>query len=81
MNYFLFAIYDRVAGSFSEPFCCVRVELAVRRFNYVMSTTPMIAQDCELYCVGEYNSESGIIKSFDNPQNPQFVCRYEVNNG
>lgn len=74
MDVKLFAIYDRVAGTYGEPFCAVREELAVRRFIYVMDNAPMVADDCELYCVGNYNMDNGRISTFEKPC---FCCRYQ----
>lgn len=71
----LYSIYDRVAGSYGELFAAQKDELAARRFQYVLSNSPMVALDCDLYCHGSYDVESGVITSFEKPV---FVCRYEV---
>lgn len=78
MKYIIYAIFDRVAGLFGEPFYTVSDELAIRRFNYLMGSSPMVASDCDLFRVGSYDSESGLIAPVDSESSkPVFVCRYE----
>lgn len=72
MKFLIYCIYDRVAGLYAEPFIIQKEELAVRKFNYIMSTASMVANDCELYCLGTYDSETGKII----PVSPSFVCKY-----
>lgn len=69
----LYCIFDRVVGEYGEPFVSPKEALAVRRFNYVMQNAPMVSQDCQLYCLGEYNTESGVIVPNDRPL---FVCNF-----
>lgn len=71
----LFCIYDRVAGTFSEPIAMLKKELAIRRFNYLMQQSPMVAQDCDLFLVGSFDQDSGCLTALAKPE---FVCRYEV---
>lgn len=73
----LYAIRDRVAGLYGEPWVSPRDELAVRRFDYIMSNAPMVADDCELYKVGFYDNTSG--KIF--PIEPDFVIKYDKKRG
>lgn len=75
----LYAIYDRLAGVYGEPFVAQRDELAIRRFMYVMQSAPMVAQDCDLYKLGDYDTVSGVIYpcSQDNVIRPVFVLRYQ----
>lgn len=77
-TYFLYVVYDRVAGTYGEPWCALKDDIAVRKFNYIMSNSPMVASDCELYCVGTYDVESGVITAL---KQKQFVVKYEVTNG
>lgn len=74
-NLLIFSVYDRVAGSFSEPFVSPKKELAIRKFNYVMQSAPMVASDCDLYHIGYLDCDTGEI----TPVKPEFVLRYEVN--
>lgn len=73
MIYPMYSIYDKVTHNFSEPFLAINEDTAVRRFNYVMSNSKMVATDCQLFKVGEFDSENGAI----NPK-VEFVCNYEV---
>lgn len=66
--YQFYSIYDRVAGVYSEPFLAKRKELAVRKFRYLLQNTPMVASDCDLFCLGEFDTETGLIKAFDKPE-------------
>lgn len=75
MDVKIFSIYDKVASVYGEPFTAPRDEVAVRKFNYFMSNAPMVASDCDLYCLGTYNVDSGIILAYDKPM---FILRYEV---
>lgn len=71
----VYAIYDRVAGVYGEPFVAKKNELAIRRFNYLMSNAVMVANDCELYCVGYYTPDLGQI-GLTSCGKPEFVCKY-----
>lgn len=71
----LYSIYDRVSGVYSEPFCALKDELAVRRFNYLMDNSKMVAADCELYSIAKMSFDTGEIFTFPNPE---FICKYEV---
>lgn len=75
MDGFLYSIYDRVAGSYGEPFFAVKDEIAIRHFNYLMANALMVAQDCDLFKVASIDLLNGHV---DSPAAPVFVCRYEV---
>lgn len=78
MNYLVFSIYDRVCGSYGELWLSTKKEIAFRKFNYLMSNSPMVSLDCDLYLIGEFDSDMGILKPLDKPE---FLLRYEkVNN-
>lgn len=72
MDILIFSIYDRVTGVFSEPFLAVNVETAQRRFNYVLSQSPMVKGDCDLYKLGTFNSETADIV----PVKAEFICHF-----
>lgn len=74
----LYSIYDRVAGTYSEPFCMLKDELAVRRFNYIMQNSPMVAKDCDLFAVASFVVDNGVVCGLERPE---FICRYEVKSG
>lgn len=71
----VFSIFDRVAGVYADPFVEKNDALAVRRFVYSVSRSPMICADCDLYCLGEFDEVRGVIVGYESPQ---FVKRYEV---
>lgn len=63
----LFSIFDRMAGIFFEPFCAQKKELAIRKFRYILQNSPMVASDCDLYALGEYNQETGTVTPYEKP--------------
>ena len=73
MNYSLYSIYDRVAGIYSEPFLQTSDATAIRFFRYRMSQSAMVSADCALYRLGTYDSATGSIVPFSNPE---FVENY-----
>lgn len=73
-DYVVYAIYDRVAGRYGEPFLLNRQELAVRRFDYLMANSPMVANDCELYDLGVFDMSTGYICPREKPV---FVVKYD----
>lgn len=73
-NKLLFAILDRVTGLFGAPFMQYNDATAKRYFDYIMQQSQMVACDCALYCVGEYDEQTGEII----PKTPaEFVCNFE----
>ncbi|QXP45036.1 nonstructural protein [Microvirus mar11] len=68
MTLSLYSIFDRVSGVYSEPFCSVNEAVAVRRFNYLMANSKMVAGDCELYCVGTFSTLNGAVEADIKPQ-------------
>lgn len=71
--YNLYAIYDKVACSYGEPFVAPSDAVAVRRFNYTAGNAKMVALDLSLYKVAGYDVNSGVVTP-----DLQFVCNYEV---
>lgn len=73
MIYEMYSIFDKVAGMYSEPFLALNEATAVRRFQWQMQQSTMVAGDCALYKVGAFDVDTGVI-------NPcvTFVCNYEV---
>lgn len=74
----LYAIYDRITVQYSEPRTFINDGSAVRWFNGVMKESKFQASDFELYCIGSYNVDLGVISAFEKPL---FVVRGEVDNG
>lgn len=75
MKLCLYSIYDSKAGVFGEPFTAVNDDVAVRRFNYLAASSPMVAADLELWRVCLFDSESGQVLA---EAKPKFICAYEV---
>lgn len=71
----VYSVYDRVSGEFGVLSLHKDKALACRQFQYVMSQSPMVSSDCDLYYLGEYDTLTGVINTFEKPA---FVCRYEV---
>lgn len=72
MKYSYFTIYDRVASTYSEPFGAVNVPAAQRRFDFLMQNAPMVSPDCQLFYIGDFETETGEFISIK----PQFVQGY-----
>lgn len=73
MLYNIYSIFDKKAKIYSEPFLAQNEAVALRRFNYLMLNSQMIACDCELYYLGSFDNSTGIVNSVE----PDFVCNYE----
>lgn len=74
----LYSIFDRVSGTYGEPFSALKDELAIRRFDYLMANSPMVASDCDLYFLGSFDTNFGTIDNVNYASLPGFVKRYEV---
>lgn len=59
----VYSIYDRVVGTYSEPFIAVNKDSAIRRYKFMMSKAPMVAGDCDLYYLGNIDIDTGVIES------------------
>lgn len=74
MTFGLYTIYDRVSGEYGQIAMHAKKELAERTFDYVMQSSPMVSADCDLYCVGSFDTETGDISSVEKPI---FIRRFE----
>lgn len=72
MEYFVFSVYDRKAGLYYNPFLCVNESVGRREFIERYKDSPF-RSDFQLYLVGKFDSESGIIFS---ESKPQFIIDY-----
>lgn len=74
MNYKVFAIRDKYT-SFMSPAVDTSVESAKRNFGYAINNNPGVMNfapaDYDLYQIGNYDSESGVI---DAIVPIQFIC-------
>lgn len=72
MEVFLYTIYDKCSGLYSEPFTSVNDDVAKRRFKQICVNSPTMAGDLQLYKLGEYNSSTGeILLAY--PLKPEFL--------
>lgn len=72
----LYSIYDKVAGGFSSPMTIVNNELAKLYFPRLVKGSEVYEftfRDTDLYCLGEFDKDTGCIKSYDRPV---FICNY-----
>ena len=69
----IYAIFDRLAGSYGEPYLSQNDAIAMRRFQYLMTNAPMVQSDCELYLLGSYNPDTGLLVPLERPS---FVGRF-----
>ena len=62
---FIFTIYDKKACTHTSPFFAINHETAIRSFYRVAhdsrSDINMFPDDFALYCVGEFDSNNGIV--------------------
>lgn len=63
----IYVVFDKIAGTYGEPFTSINDATAIRRFNYLMANSKMVADDCQLFGVGWYYVETGEIDGFDKP--------------
>lgn len=60
----LYSVYDITAATFSEPFSAVNDDVAKRNFRFTMARyNDYFVRDMELYCIGDFCSESGDMRS------------------
>lgn len=81
MIYKMYSIFDRVTGTYGEPFLAVNDEDCKRKTAYSMRNNPYKDDLC-LYAVGIFDVATGDISC---PSKPEFVCNLndcysEVNN-
>lgn len=66
MNLKVYAIKDTKVG-FMQPFCQVNDSVAVREFGNLINTGSSVVsqnyEDMELYSLGSYSQETGVIES------------------
>jgi len=66
---FLFSIYDEKAHAYMPPWCLPTVDLAIREFvdlvNDPESKIFRHQSDYTLFCVGEFDNQSGVLSSED----------------
>lgn len=72
MHYKMFSIRDQKAEIFTPPFYKKTHGEAERDFNSLVndskSTVSQFPDDFDLYYVGDYDDQTGVVKSLDTPQ-------------
>lgn len=68
----VFSIFDKCSGIYSEPFTAVNKDVASRRFKQICISSPVIASDLQLYRLGSFDSQLGII-SYCPLGKPEFL--------
>lgn len=64
----LYAVYDKISKEFSPPNECKNKEVAIRQFKDLISKLPAhTSGDYEMFQLGEYDREKGIIVAFEEP--------------
>lgn len=76
MKFNLYAIYDSLAGTYSNPFALDR-RVAMRTFNFMTKErSEMDCKDRKVVLLGEYDNETGEILS-EPGLNPEMVFDME----
>ncbi len=66
----LYSVFDKVSKVFQFPCAVENDEAAIRGFGGLADSYKFFP-DLELYCVGSFNLETGVISPFDVPS---LVC-------
>lgn len=68
----VFSVYDEKSKAFGELGCCIHDGQAMRSFGDQISNpqSPLSKHpdDYKLYCLGEYDDNSGALVSFPQPE-------------
>ena len=70
----LYSYFDRKAHCYGAPFTAVNNDVAVRQFAGLIQDAGgrLAIYDTELYKVGEFNGDNGIV----SPCQTEFICDY-----
>lgn len=70
----LYSYFDRKAHCYGAPFTAANNDVAVRQFAGLIQDAGerLAIYDTELYVVGQFDSDTGVITSLD----PDFICDY-----
>lgn len=75
----VYSIYDRVSATYGAPFVLENPNgthgIAKRYFPYIVTENPTyskFAEDMDLYCVGSWDAETGLITGIA----PDYIMRY-----
>lgn len=72
MNHYVIAVKDRAVDAFNRPFTTRTKGEAIRSFtdeaHRADSEIAKHPQDYDLYCLGEYDDQSGSITGYERPE-------------
>lgn len=68
-KHMLYTMYDRVAEEYGPPWAARNDAVAVRQFMSGMKDNPF-PDDFWLYCIGSYDSNTGVIESMAQKRVP-----------
>ena len=70
----IYSILDKIPGVYSNPFYLKSNAVALREIKYLINEDKQQnifntnIKDKALYCLGQFNEETGIIKPLDKPE-------------
>lgn len=68
----IYSIYDSAADVFNDPFNQLTNEVALRTFRSLIydgqSTISNTPGDFSLFCLGDFNSETGVVTGYFKPE-------------
>lgn len=67
-----YSFYDKVAQEYGPPFMAKNAEVAIRHFKKVVTANPFTASDLELFCVAEFDVNTGEVVT---PKSPVLVLQ------
>lgn len=67
-----YSFYDKIAQEYGPPFMAKNAEVAIRHFKKVVTANPFTASDLELYCVAEFDVNTGEVVT---PKSPVLVLQ------
>lgn len=60
----IYVVYDKIADTYSEPFCAPADAVAIRNFRFTMTKyDDFFVKDFELYLIGQFDNTTGLIES------------------
>lgn len=80
MTRMLFTVFDSAARAYLQPFFSSTVEEAIRSFREAVNTEGhqfnKFPEDYALYCVGEFDQATGVLKGYNELQSLGVAITY-----
>lgn len=67
MSFYVYSVYDKVAGLYGQPFVAVRDGVAIRSFMEFVNNS-YSGKDCQLFKIGEFDNVEGLINAYSKPE-------------